>query len=412
MAYSDAQVVIVGAGIGGGAMAAVLARDGISVLVLEKTTVHRDRVRGEWIAPWGVPEVKELGLYERFMAEGGHHLSRHVSYDDGVDPAVAEANPIDLTNLVPESPGPLCLGHPRMCDVLDDEAEKAGATILRGVDRLEVVPGLPPNVRFRHEGREFELKPKLVIGADGRGSSVRRQAGIALQKDPTHHLFTGMLVEDVDGWPSDLQCTGTEGEVNYLVFPQSSTRVRLYFGFPRHQTKRLAGADSQQKFLDAFKLRSCPRAAVFRKATPAGPCHAYPNEDTWTDRPFTDGIVLVGDAAGHNDPIIGQGLSITFRDVRLVRDILREHKEWTPGIFEAYGEERAERMRRLRFIGRLISARDSEFGPQADARRQRWRERAMQDPTIIMPALTPLVGPFSLPHNAFEQATWDKLLGE
>ena len=52
----DYDVVIAGAGIGGSALATVLARAGRSVLVLEKKTAYRDRVRGEWMAPWGVAE--------------------------------------------------------------------------------------------------------------------------------------------------------------------------------------------------------------------------------------------------------------------------------------------------------------------------------------------------------------------
>ena len=57
-------------------------------------------------------------------------------------------------------------------------------------------------------------------------------------------------------------------------------------------------------------------------ATPAGPCATYPGDDTWTDAPFADGVVLIGDAAGYNDPIIGQGLSIAMRDARIVRDLI------------------------------------------------------------------------------------------
>src|SRR3954451_13259984 len=33
--------------------------------------------------------------------------------------------------------------------------------------------------------------------------------------------------------------------------------------------------------------------------------------DTWSERPYVRGAVLIGDAAGHSDPIIGQGLTLT-----------------------------------------------------------------------------------------------------
>jgi choline dehydrogenase-like flavoprotein len=48
----DYDVVIIGAGVAGGAMATRLARNGHAVLVLERTRVHVDRIRGEFLAPW------------------------------------------------------------------------------------------------------------------------------------------------------------------------------------------------------------------------------------------------------------------------------------------------------------------------------------------------------------------------
>ena len=54
------DLVIVGGGIGGSALATVMARAGRSVLVLEKSEEFEDRVRGEWIAPWGVVETKRV----------------------------------------------------------------------------------------------------------------------------------------------------------------------------------------------------------------------------------------------------------------------------------------------------------------------------------------------------------------
>ena len=186
--------------------------------------------------------------------------------------------------------------------------------------------------------------------------------------------------------------------------------MRLYLGYATAQAKRFAGAQGPQAFLDAFRLACLPRGEHIAEARPAGPCNSYPNEDTWTDAVCAPGIVLIGDAAGSNDPIIGQGLSITLRDVRLVRDALLAERAWSPSLFEPYAVERAERMRRLRFTASVLATLQNEFGPAARARRQRVRDAQMQDPTLAMPLLSTLMGPDALPAEAFEEPLRARLL--
>src|SRR5277367_3381287 len=156
--HTHPEVVIVGAGIGGSALAIVLARAGIAVTVVEKSVLHVDHVRGEWLAPWGVAETQRLGLYETLVAAGGHHLGRHIAYSDDIDPASAESQLLDLTAFENAGFKPLlCMRHPVMCDLLDAEAIKAGATLLRGVTDLNVTAGAAPEVRFRHDGVEHKF---------------------------------------------------------------------------------------------------------------------------------------------------------------------------------------------------------------------------------------------------------------
>ena len=166
-----------------------------------------------------------------------------------------------------------------------------------------------------------------------------------------------MLVDNTIGWPPDLQILGTEKRINFLAFPQSPERVRLYICYALEDKKRFAGADNQARFLDAFRLATVPRSEFLANGTPSGPCNSYGNEDTWTDVPYVPGVVLIGDAAGHNDPIIGQGLSIAYRDVRIVRDLMLENRNWAPDLFRPYAEERRERMRRLRLTASTFSMR-------------------------------------------------------
>ena len=141
MGMQTYDLVIVGGGIGGSALATVMAQAGKSVLLLEQSEVYQDRVRGEWIAPWGVAEVQRLGLYELLMQAGGHHITRHVTYDEAVEPAVAEASSLPLSLFKPGVPGPLCLRHPVHCQTLFDAAAKAGAVALRDVNLIEGIWG-------------------------------------------------------------------------------------------------------------------------------------------------------------------------------------------------------------------------------------------------------------------------------
>jgi 2-polyprenyl-6-methoxyphenol hydroxylase-like FAD-dependent oxidoreductase len=311
--------------------------------------------------------------------------------------------------MLPGIAGALIIGHPRLCEALDDAACRAGATLVRGVSELSVEPGEHPRVSFTHDGRRREVSPRLVVGADGRGSAVARQIGLHAETDPIHHIIAGLLVEGAEAWPEDEQTLGVHGGATLYVFPQGGGRVRLYINHTVAERRRYAGPEAVRNFLAAFNVPSLPFGEALAAARPIGPCHGYPNADSWIDEPVAPGAVLIGDAAGHNDPTIGQGLSITLRDVRLVCEAILEGS-CSAKAFTPYVEERCERMRRLRFIGRLFSTLHAEFTEEAHQRRLRAWERTGADPAIGLPILAMLKGPDALPAHAFEQEAWDRLL--
>jgi 2-polyprenyl-6-methoxyphenol hydroxylase-like FAD-dependent oxidoreductase len=100
---------------------------------------------------------------------------------------------------------------------------------------------------------------------------------------------------------------------------------------------------------------------------------------------------LIGNAAGYNDPINGQGVSVAYRDARILADILIAHDDWHGGIFAPFGEERIERMRRLRQAARFVTLFNARFGPEAEAARVRARRRMMDNPQLMMIMLTPIM---------------------
>src|SRR5258708_23317844 len=65
------DLITVGGGIDGAALAGTMAEHGARVLVLEREIRFKDRVRGEGLLPWGVGEARTLGLYAGIRDHGG-----------------------------------------------------------------------------------------------------------------------------------------------------------------------------------------------------------------------------------------------------------------------------------------------------------------------------------------------------
>jgi 2-polyprenyl-6-methoxyphenol hydroxylase-like FAD-dependent oxidoreductase len=312
-------------------------------------------------------------------------------------------------NLLAEGiPGTLNIRHPDACQALIEAAADAGATVIRGAQDVKLTSGFPVTVAYRSE-QEGEVSAPLVIGADGRNSTVRRQAGISLERQPAQNYIAGLLVDGLDGVPEDHDLMIGEGDTFILLFHQGAGRARLYICSGVSGQHRFAGAEGTQRFLAAWNPTCYPHSEAVASSTPVGPCATYPGDDTWTDAPFADGIVLIGDAAGYNDPVIGQGLSISMRDARTVRDLILDGAR-TPGDFAPYASERLERMRRLRFIADVIGATEAEDADNRAARRAYVGQRmAVMDPEIF-PLLTGgFTGPETVPDELFDDSLLDRI---
>lgn len=405
------EVAIVGGGIAGSSLATVLARAGKEVLLLERQPEYRDRVRGEYMANWGVLEARELGLEDVFRSAGFATARYRVPYDEVIPRQAAEAAVQDTSCLVPGVDGGLCTSHPAACAALAEAAAESGATVIRGVEQVETAVGRRPSLAFRN-GARFRVRPRLVVGADGRSSSVRAMAGIELHRVEPTHLITGMLAKGVTGWANDRYTLGTEKDLQFLIFPQAGGRLRLYACAGLDDTRRWAGPEGPRRFLETFARLTClPNAERFASASVAGPCATFTAEDTWTDSPTADGVVLIGDAAGYNDPNIGQGQSLAMRDVRVMSELILGSSDWSPAALRPYGEERRERLRRQRRVAATYAALFSTFTAQGRVRRARFLERAAAGNAEAQMALRPiLLGPHRLPAEVFTDEFHNALL--
>ena len=145
------DLVIVGGGVGGAALAGSMASAGARVLVLEAESRFRDRVRGEAIMPWGVAEVKLLGLERTLIQAAANPLPFWDSYA-GAD----RSSHRDLRRTTSVEEPALACYHPKLQESLLRWAEGCGAEVRRGVR----VTGLDtsrnsPDPLCRHRGRNL-----------------------------------------------------------------------------------------------------------------------------------------------------------------------------------------------------------------------------------------------------------------
>lgn len=395
------DVVTIGGGLAGAALAKGLAERGCSVLVVERETRFKDRVRGEQMHPWGVVELKALGLHDQVRLNCGHELPWFNTF---VGPQqMAHRN---LTETTPQQEPELAFYHPAMQEVVLGAAEEAGAAVRRGVRVTGVEPGSSPRVLLENDGHTTEsIEARLVVGADGRSSQVRQWAGFEVKHDPPARLIAGVLFQDarVPDDSSHVVFNPGLGCVSAL-FPQRDGRLRAYLGYPSSEEARYSGEKDVDRFVEASIAVGAP-TEYFRGATPSGPLASFDGADSWVPHPYSEGVVLIGDAAASNDPTYGEGLSLAVRDARVLRDRLLESDDWT-SAGKAYAEQHDRYYSVIRQVARWFTSVFLEQGAEADARRMRAFPRFAEDPRRIPDHL------FSGPELPFDDEVRRKFFAE
>jgi 2-polyprenyl-6-methoxyphenol hydroxylase-like FAD-dependent oxidoreductase len=114
------DIITVGGGFGGATLEQAMAERGHKVLVLERETAFKDRVRGEWLAPWGVAEAQELGLYDALASAGGYHPAWN---ENRMGPASLGLR--DLSATTPQGLHAMTFYHPRAQEAVLEAAQRA-----------------------------------------------------------------------------------------------------------------------------------------------------------------------------------------------------------------------------------------------------------------------------------------------
>jgi len=299
------DVAVIGGGPAGSAVALALARAGVSVLMVDRGDAGAHMV-GESLPPAATPLLRELGVWEPFLADG--HLP---SYGNRSVWGGPEPDDRDFFSH-PEGVG-WHLDRPRFDAMLSGAAERAGAAIVHRTRALQCHrgPGGAWRLDLSAAGRRTSVRARIVVDASGRarllaraehaaGAAYDRLVGVVGVLVPGDTLgadedsFT--LIEAVrDGWWYAARVPGDRLVVAYMTDADIAAAgcARTADGW----TAALAGTRHIRARVAAYgyRLGTAPRLV----ATDSSHLREVGGDGWWA----------IGDAAAAHDPLSSCGLT-------------------------------------------------------------------------------------------------------
>lgn len=305
---TDFDVVIVGGRAAGSPLAAWLADSGLRTAVVDQASFPSDTPSTHLIQ--NVPVLRRLGVLDRLLATGAPLLQESKVNVGGVDLSVRH----------PEHPA-ICVRRDLLDEILLARAAEAGASVcaqtrVTGLVRAEGrVRGVVTRDR---DGNDRELTARVVIGADGRGSTVAKMAGARQYNITDCDRPSLWRYYRRDRQPPMLHFW-REGSDLIVVAP--CDRDGLMVIVQPTLTERLSRASGTRAF-DAA-LERCPQAReLVAGSEPLSHTRVMPALQGFYRESAGPGWALVGDAGHFKDVATGQGIGDALRQgERLAEEI-------------------------------------------------------------------------------------------
>ncbi|KAL6245126.1 Squalene epoxidase [Rhinocladiella similis] len=329
--HHEADVVIVGAGVVGSALAVAFANQGRSVILLEKSLKEPDRIVGELLQPGGVQALTKLGL-------------RHTLDDIDAIPVIG------YTVIYHDEQ--VSIPYPVIAGQVSNNAEKQsgkyeGRSFHHGrfISKLRAAAMTHPNITV------FETEVTSMIGA----SHMSQILGVeTLTRKTQKECFFGSLTVVCDGYASKfrkeyipftprvkskfwglelIDCqlpTSLHGNVvlgdnsPVLLYQIGTHETRVLVDVPEGLPSASPANGGIKGHLQNIVLPSLPQVVQpsFKEALEKGTLRSMPNSFLPPTTNKTPGLMILGDALNMRHPLTGGGMTVALSDVALVSELL------------------------------------------------------------------------------------------
>lgn len=366
------QVVIVGAGPAGATLALLLARAGADVRLLEREESPGGVFRGEGLLPLGLDALLQMGLSD-VLADAPHRLVRSWRIWIDGDEVLRIPEPVEeLGNRAFRvvSPAALLDGilrHAARCPNVAYHPATRFAGVVR--DRT----GRVVAVHAVRRGEHLEWPADLLVGCDGRGSSVRTHAGLTLtpSREGYDVLWFKAAPPPQERGSCDVHIMVRGGGHPLIAYTSWDDRLQCGVIMPKGGLAEFRSGDWLTPALGAAPDRLA-RHILDHRDTVSAPVRLnvlVARAPSWS----APGVLLLGDAAHPMSPVRAQGINLALRDTIVAANHLgplATGRLEPAAIDRACAAIQAEREPEIRRAQRL---QRREARGQGDARAATWR---------------------------------------
>lgn len=327
MPKAEADVIVVGAGPGGSAAAANLARRGVGVLLLEKSHFPREKVCGDGFTPRTTRALVRLGIDTSEKAGWLHNKGLRV-YGGRVEPFQ-----LDWPKLADFPSYGLVRKRADFDDLMAKHAVGCGAELVQGANVTEAIlddrTGRIVGVRTR-DGDEY--RAPLVVAADGNSSRLSVSMGLNKRSDRpmgvAYRAYYRSPRSDDDYLESWLELWDGKPRESTLmpgygwIFGMGDGTCNVGLGVLN--TSRSFQKTDYRELMKRW-LANTPGEWGFREENRLGKIQGAALPMAFNRQPvYGRGLLLVGDSGGMVNPFNGEGIAYAMESAELAADAIAQ----------------------------------------------------------------------------------------
>jgi 2-polyprenyl-6-methoxyphenol hydroxylase-like FAD-dependent oxidoreductase len=320
-------VVVVGAGPAGSAFALLLARAGVAVELVESQPRHSTLIRGDGLMPSGLEALNRMGQASLLATLPRRELRGWSFLLEGRSLfSVAEPIGGSVACSLIDTPALLegMLEQAMACPSLSLRRGRAVKELLLEPEVPQPGSGGPARVAGVVLDDGTRLPADLVVGCDGRGSTIRRLAGLELEENnPALEVLWFELENEaaahLQPWIAGRFATLIGDAGSYALFGTARGGVRLGW------LQERGAAGSPIPWPERWARSAPPELAALWRSLPTtsvGPPLRLSVRSGLAPRWERPGLLLLGDAAHPMSPLRAQGLNMALRDALVTAELL------------------------------------------------------------------------------------------